>query len=69
MNRKVVNSSVIGSVGYDPAGQVLEVEMNDGTIYQYYNVDMALYAGLLDAPSKEHFFDSKIKNVFQFAKV
>jgi hypothetical protein len=69
MNRKVLNSSRIGSVGYDPAGQILEVEMNDGTIYQYYNVGMDIYADLLDAPSKEHFFDSKIKNVFQFAKV
>jgi hypothetical protein len=69
MNRKVVNSSMIGSIGYDPAGQVLEVEFNDGAIYQYYGVGEALYTDLLNAPHKENFFDERIKNAFQFVKI
>ena len=38
MERKKVNSSQIRSVGYEASSQTLEVEMSDGTIWQYTRV-------------------------------
>jgi hypothetical protein len=38
MERQSVSSSNVLSVGYDSASETLEVEFNNGSLYQYYNV-------------------------------
>lgn len=43
MDREEVSSSVLSSVGYDPANQLLEVELQDGKIYQYTDIPAATY--------------------------
>ncbi|MBL6447385.1 KTSC domain-containing protein [Fulvivirga sp. 29W222] len=41
MKRKLVNSSVIASIGYDNANELLEMEFSESVdIYQYYNVEL-----------------------------
>jgi hypothetical protein len=52
MNRQLVSSSNLLSVGYDPASQTLEVEFQDGSVYQYYNVGQSMHDQLMAAPSK-----------------
>jgi len=36
MNRQTVSSSNIHSIGYDVKFQILEIEFQDGGIYQYF---------------------------------
>lgn len=68
MIRLPVGSSNISSIGYEEASQTLEVEFNNGSIYQYYNVDLGLYEQLIQAPSKGQFLNTYIKNAYPFAR-
>lgn len=61
MQRQSVNSSNLSSVGYDPQTRVLEIEFNDGGIYQYMNVPSHIHQGLMNASSHGQYFDQYIK--------
>lgn len=69
MNRDLVGSSNIVSVGYDEASQTLEVEFLNGSIYQYYNVGAPLYEEFMRAPSKGQFLNTYIRNGYPFSRV
>ena len=47
MERIAVSSSNLASVGYDEANSVLEIEFNHGGVYQYYDVPLSAYEGLM----------------------
>lgn len=49
MNRYPVNSSRLISVGWE--NNTLEVEFNNGKIYQYYDVSKIEYQNFLNSPS------------------
>lgn len=62
MDRLPVQSSNVASIGYDPAGLVLEVEFKDGNVYRYAGVSPNAYAALMAAKSigshlHSHFID------------
>jgi len=61
MTRQSVNSSNLRSVGYDPVYSVLEVEFNDGGLYQYHAVPENQYNSLMRASSHGEYFDAHIK--------
>jgi hypothetical protein len=61
MNRTPVISSNLASVGYDSRQQILEIEFNSGSIYQYFNVPVHIYNGLMSADSHGRYFDANIK--------
>jgi KTSC domain len=69
MNRDYVASSNIVSIGYDEPSQTLEIEFSNGTVYQYFNVGMALFEQLMSAPSKGQFLNVYIKNAYPFSRV
>lgn len=70
MTREYVSSSNIASIGYDAMSEILEVEFNNGAVYQYYNVPERLYNGLMEADSKGRYFDSYIKKGgFRYSRV
>lgn len=69
MTRNMVNSSLIAAVAYSPEQLTLEVELNDGSIYQYYGVSPGVYELLMDAPSKGSFFNDRIKQNYKFTKI
>ncbi len=70
MFRMPVQSSNLSSVGYDPDTQILEIEFNSGSIYQYNRVPEYVYQGLLSAPSKGQYFDQYIKKgPYQYLKM
>ena len=52
MLRQPVSSSRMVSVGW--ANDVMEVEFNDGAIYQYFNVSYSKYTSFLGSPSLGH---------------
>ena len=54
MQRTPVSSTAIQSIGYDPAGLILEIEFTTARVYQYRGVPPATYAGLMGAAHKGH---------------
>jgi hypothetical protein len=80
MERIGVESSMIRSIGFeptetdsagdDPTGIVgtLEVEFNNGAIYQYFGVPMNLYELLMASDSKGKFLNANVKPVFEYSR-
>jgi hypothetical protein len=70
MERKHVSSSNLSSVGYDPDSKTLEIEFLNGGLYQYFNVPLNIYNGLMAASSHGSYFDQYIKKGgFSFKKI
>jgi KTSC domain len=69
MQRTVVISSMIRSVGYDERHSLLEIEFTSGKIYQYEAVPEQVYRGLMSAASKGRFFEDQINGRFRYSRV
>jgi len=70
ISRKMVESSNIASVGYDPTTEVLEIEFHAGGVYQYCNVSKEVYDDLVLSGSKGKYFHNYIKrNAFRYLKI
>lgn len=61
MDRNQVSSSLLTSVGYDSDKELLEVELQDGNVYQYRGVPEETYQGLLNADSIGRYFNHHIR--------
>lgn len=68
MNRISVSSSNISSIGYDPESQTLEIEFNDGSIYQYNDVPQLIYESLMNAGSHGQYLNQHIKDKYSYHK-
>ena len=69
MQRTAVSSSNVASVGYDPESSTLEIEFNNGAIYQYFDVNENIYSELLSSNSVGGYLASNIKGKFRFSRV
>lgn len=69
MERQRVSSSNIESVGYDSTSGILEVEFKSGSIYQYFDVPLSIYEGLMSASSVGRYFMSKVKNLYSWEQI
>lgn len=69
MNRTCVSSSSLVSVGYNLTTQLLEVEFNGGSLYEYHNVPMYVYNGLMQAGSHGKYFTAYIKDKYLTRKI
>lgn len=69
MQRQFVQSSDLHTVGYDVVTQILEVEFNDSSVYQYYNVPEFIFNSLMHASSHGKYFASNVKNSYQYKKI
>jgi hypothetical protein len=69
MERMYVSSSNIRSIGYDAGSLMLEIEFNNGAVYQFQGVPESEYDALLNAGSKGAHFNANIKNRFPYAKL
>jgi hypothetical protein len=69
LNRVPAQSSNVKEVGYDGKTMTLEIEFNDGGVYQYFDVPETVHAQLMSAASQGKFFSSQIKGVYRYAKV
>lgn len=61
MDRKVVRSGNIASVGYDARTQTLEIEFRSGGVYQYAGVPEKRYQALMKATAIGSYFIREIK--------
>lgn len=63
-------SSNLEAIGYHPESRTLEVEFRHGGVYQYLDVPIHRYVGLMTAASKGSFFDRFIKKAgYKYRKV
>lgn len=62
MRRTAVASSVLKSVGYDPATAVLEIEFVSGDVYRYFAVPPSVHRALVDAESPGAYFNRTISD-------
>lgn len=67
MERELVSSSTIVSIGYE--GETLEVEFKNGTVYQYYNVPEVIHSQLMESNSKGAYLNENIRNAFAYSRV
>lgn len=64
MRRDPVTSSVLRTVGYDPATAVLEIEFVSGDVYRYFAVPPSVHRALMDAESPGAYFNRRISDAF-----
>jgi len=69
MKRTPVISSNLKSVGYDPKTRVLEIEFLNGAVYQYDNVPLEVYKGLMKASSHGKYFHAHIRDRYPYRRV
>jgi len=69
MNRQPVESSMIKAWAFDPLSLVLEIEFQNGRIYQYAEVPQFLAKGFEVARSKGEFFQKRIDGRFSADEV
>ncbi len=69
MERQSVQSSDLVSVGYDNLTKKLEIEFSDHRVYQYANVPLSVYQGLMRASSLGQYHHKHIKHSYQYHRV
>ncbi|PUE56401.1 KTSC domain-containing protein [Limnohabitans sp. 2KL-17] len=69
MEMITISSSNIAAVGYDEDSQTLQVEFNNGTRYQYFDVPEQVFIELKNAGSPGGYFASSVKGVYRFSRV
>ena len=61
-----VESTVLATVGYDEARELLQVEFCGRAIYLYFGVPPTVHQALLGAPSKGKYFNQNIRGRFAY---
>ena len=69
MQRIPVSSSNVASIGYDATNLVLEVEFQNGGVYQYFDVPQNAYDELMTASSMGGYLNTVIKQNYRYARV
>jgi hypothetical protein len=69
MERIAVSSSNVGAIGYEAEISTLEVEFNNGSVYQYHGVPQEVYDSFMQADSKGTFLNTRIKGSYGYTKL
>jgi hypothetical protein len=70
VDRRPVESTLIRSVGFDPAGSVLEVEfVESNRVYAYYDVPFSVYEELMGAESAGTYFNEHIRDMYSYEEL
>lgn len=70
VQRQLVNSSDIKSIGYDAFTSILEIQfLRDGSVYQYYFIPQDVHIGLMNSSSHGKYFNENIKDKYSYKKV
>ena len=69
MDRTLVKSSHMKSMGYSKDDQILEVEFKNGDVYQYLDVPLTVFAELTRSTSKGKFMHRHIRGKYQYKRV
>ena len=69
MDRTPISSSSIASIGYEDDSSTLEIEFNNGSVYQYFDVPRNIFDSLWASDSRGAFLAANIKGRFRFSRV
>lgn len=69
MERKTVISSNIASIGYDSLNNILEVEFKNFSVYQYLNVPLRIFEGIMSASSHGGYLAAHVKPVYSYKRI
>ena len=69
MERRKVSSSGIRSVGYDASAQILEVELSDGSIWQYSKISGEVHRRFIAAPSMVSYYRDNIEEAYSRRRI
>jgi hypothetical protein len=69
MNRTIIESSMIRSIGYDADNSTLEIEFNSGAIWQYFDFPESIWYEFEGTDSQGKFFHREIKNQYSESQV
>lgn len=69
MDRLIVTSEVIYSIGYDAKKGDLEIKDKEGITLCYLGVPAKVYLDFMNSESVDTYFEKKIKNQFVFRKI
>lgn len=70
MQRHIVESSALNSLGYDPSAKILELEFRDsGGVWQYFGFPSTAYKKFVSSQSLGHFFVTRIKGKYPELRV
>ena len=69
MNRNLVTSSNISSIGYDSNDEILEIEFKDGSVYQYLQTPISEYDAIMNAKSHGQYLAQNVKGKYNFRKI
>lgn len=64
MERTPIESTKLRSVGYDEDKYCMEIEFQDGRVYQYLGIPRDEYRGLMEASSPHQYFERNVKGVY-----
>ena len=65
VERQSVKSRILRSVGYDEKIKILEIEFQNGLVYQFLNVPPKVYTDLMHSDEIGKYFSEKIRTKFQ----
>jgi lysyl-tRNA synthetase class 2 len=68
-NESNFNSSMIEKCFYDFTKNKLKVKFNGGQVYEYENVEPAVYEAFCQAESTGRYFIENIKNKYDFTQL
>lgn len=66
MDKQEVESSVIGAVGHT---RVLEIEFENGRVYQYFDVPEEVYVAMLASESKGRYFNQHVRGKYPYQEI
>lgn len=64
-----LSSTNLSRVRYEETTQTLEIEFQDGRIYQYFDVPIQIYEGLLSAESHGIYFHAIVKGQYRYVRI
>jgi hypothetical protein len=66
IDRIIVHSSTLNSIGYAEGDRVLEATFRNGDVYHYVLVPTAVWNGLVSADSKGAYFNRHIRDRYPY---
>ncbi len=68
-SRIVLESSNLRSIRYDKTDNCLEIEFQNGRIYQYFDIPKNVYKELLSAESHGRYFNHEIRDCYAYCRI
>ncbi len=69
LSKTFTNSSNLEHAKYDETNQKLTIGFKTGALYEYTDVPMDVWEGLINASSAGSFFHQAIRGAFNYARV